>query len=69
MLANAFGQYIGYFNAESLAYTSSKDTKDEAAKMRWSLLLRFSRILLSNEINMKKKLNGNDIKKSLKCVP
>lgn len=63
MLANAFGQYIGYFNAESLAYTSSKDTKDEAAKMRWSLLLRFSRILLSNEINMKKKLNGNDIKK------
>jgi hypothetical protein len=63
MLALAFGQYIGYFNAESLAYTSSKDTKDEAAKMRWSLLLRFSRILLSNEVNMKKKLNGNDIKK------
>lgn len=63
MLQNAFGGYIGNFNAESLAYTSSMDTKDEAAKMRWALLVRFCRILLSNEINMKKKLNANDIKK------
>lgn len=63
MLSTAFGGYIGHFNAESLAYTSSMDTKDEAAKMRWALLVRFCRILLSNEINMKKKLNANDIKK------
>jgi phage/plasmid-associated DNA primase len=63
MLSIAFGGYVGHFNAESLAYTSSMDTKDEAAKMRWALLERWSRILLSNEINMKKKLNANDIKK------
>ncbi len=63
MLTNAFGGYIGHFNAESFAFTSSKDTKDEAAQMRWALLVRFSRILLSNEINMKKSLSGNCIKK------
>jgi phage/plasmid-associated DNA primase len=63
MLQIAFGGYVGNFNAESLAYTSAMDTKDEAAKMRWALLVRFCRILLSNEINMKKKLNANDIKK------
>lgn len=63
MLQVAFGGYIGNFNAESLAYTSSMDTKDEAAKMRWALLERFCRILLSNEVNMKKKMNANDIKK------
>lgn len=63
MLEIAFGGYIGNFNAESLAYTSSNDTKDEAAKMRWSLLVRYCRILLSNEVNMKKKLDGNAIKK------
>src|SRR5690606_23238353 len=31
--------------------------------MRWSLLVRYCRILLSNEVNMKKKLDGNAIKK------
>lgn len=63
MLGNAFGGYVGYFNAESFAYTSSKDTKDEAAKMRWALLLKSARILLSNEVNMKRSLDGNCIKK------
>jgi phage/plasmid-associated DNA primase len=63
MLSTAFGNYIGHFNAESLAYSSGIDSKDEGAKMRWSLLVRFSRILLSNEINMNKKMDGNAIKK------
>jgi len=63
MLQYAFGEYVGNFNAESLAYTSNMDSKDEAQKNRWALLSRFCRILLSNEMNMKKKLNGNDIKK------
>ena len=63
MLQNEVWRLYGNFNAESLAYTSAMDTKDEAAKMRWALLVRFCRILLSNEINMKKKLNANDIKK------
>lgn len=61
ILKNAFGTYIGSFNGESLAYT--KTTADTAAQLRWSYLLRFSRILLSSEINMKKKLDGNAIKK------
>lgn len=63
MLINAFGKYIGSFNAESLAQTSANDTKDEAAKLRWALLLRFCRILVSNEINMKRNMCGNQIKK------
>jgi hypothetical protein len=63
MLESAFGQYVGIFNAETLAHTSSKDTKDEAAKLRWALLMRYCRILLSSEINMKKTLDGNTIKK------
>lgn len=63
MLQDAFGKYVGNFNAESLAYTSAIDTKDEGQKMRWALLVRFSRILLSNEVNMKKNLDGSAIKK------
>ncbi len=63
MLTIAFGDVIGDFNAESLAYSSNLDTKDEAAKLRWALLVRFSRILISNEINMKKSLDANAIKK------
>lgn len=63
MLEIAFGNYIGNFNGESFAHTSSKDSKDPAALLRWALLTRFCRILLSSEINMKKELDGNSIKK------
>lgn len=63
MLMNSFGDYIGTFNAESLAEKSSNDTKDEAASMRWAYLLRHCRIILSSEVCMKRKLNGNCIKK------
>ncbi len=63
MLHSAFGSYIGNFNAESLAYSSNMDSKDEAQKNRWALLKRWCRILLSNEVNMSKELNANDIKK------
>lgn len=64
MLEFAFGDYIGSFNAESLACVSGNDTRDEAAKMRWALQLQHCRILLSNEVNMNKKLDGNAIKKN-----
>lgn len=63
MLTRAFGGYIGHFNAESLACVSGNDTRDEAAKMRWALLSRFCRILLSSEVKMDRPLDGNALKK------
>jgi len=62
MLQNAFGQYVGTFNAESLAY-KKRDSRDEGQKNRWGLLLRFTRILMSNEVKMNESLDGNAIKK------
>lgn len=58
---NACSGYAASFSGECLAYTRS--TADEAAKNRWLLLLRYKRILLSNEINMDVCLNANSIKK------
>jgi len=63
MLKTAFGKYVGSFNAESLAYSSTNDNKDEGQKNRWAYLVRNKRILLSNEANMKKESDGNAIKK------
>ena len=42
------GDYAGVFNAENLAYRQS--SSDEGAQLRWALLLRFKRIIMSNEI-------------------
>ena len=42
------GDYAGVFNAENMAYRQS--SADEAAQLRWALLLRFKRIIMSNEI-------------------
>jgi hypothetical protein len=55
------GDYVGSFNAENLAFRNS--SSDEAANMRWAMLLRFKRIIFSNEIKNTACLNGNDIKK------
>lgn len=55
------GDYVGSFNAENLAYRNS--SSDEAANMRWAMLLRFKRLIFSNEIKNTVCLNGNDIKK------
>lgn len=57
----ACGQYVGSFNAENLAYRNSGD--DEAKSMRWALLLRYRRLIFSNEMKTKTILNGNMIKK------
>ena len=62
MLQNAFGQYVATFNAESLAY-KKRDSRDEGQKNRWGLLLRFTRILMSNEVKMNEPIDGNAIKK------
>ncbi len=63
MFRTCFGDFIQPFNAENLAYNEKAGTSDEAQKNRWAYLIRFSRIIFSNEINMKKIINGNDIKK------
>ena len=55
------GDYIGSFNAESLAYT--KSSNDEAQKLRWALLVATKRIIISNEMNSRVELNGNLLKK------
>ena len=63
IFSNVFGTYVQPFNAENLAYRENTQGQDEAAKNRWMYLLRYARIIFSNEVNMKKTLNGNDIKK------
>ena len=59
---SSFGGLIGTFNAENISYKDNNNS-DEAASMRWVLLLRHSRIIFSNEIKADVKLNGNFIKK------
>lgn len=63
MFIHCFGGFIKSFNAENLAHTGKFDNNDEAAKNRWAYLVRFGRILFSNEIKMNYSLNGNSIKK------
>jgi phage/plasmid-associated DNA primase len=58
---SALGDYAGSFNAENLAYRNS--SQDEAQIMRWALLLRYKRIVFSNEMKSTVELNGNMIKK------
>jgi phage/plasmid-associated DNA primase len=60
-MSASFGDYIGNFNGECLAFTSS--TADEASKMRWAKLISKTRLLFSSELNMRQKLNGNLMKK------
>jgi phage/plasmid-associated DNA primase len=55
------GQYIGSYNAENLSMSMS--SSDEAQKMRWALLLKDKRIILSNEVATNTALNGIIIKK------
>jgi phage/plasmid-associated DNA primase len=60
-LKKSLGGYYGDFNAENLVYT--KNSADEAAKMRWALLLRYKRIIISNEMKTNTTINGNMLKK------
>jgi len=60
-LGFACGDYVGNFNAESLAI--SKSTADEAQQMRWAMLLQHKRIIFSNELKLNTELNANAIKK------
>jgi len=55
------GDYVGSFNAKNLAYRYTSN--DEAQIMRWAMLLRFKRIVFSNEMKSTVELNGLMIKK------
>lgn len=60
-LSVAFCGYVGTFNAECL---SNKNLSgDEAQQTRWAYLLRYVRLLFSNEVKMSITLNGASIKK------
>ena len=60
-MMNSCGDYVGSFNAENMAYKET--SQDEAQIMRWCLLLRYKRIIFSNEMKSNIELNGNFIKK------
>lgn len=62
MLKKCFGTFVGNFNAGNLSAESKNDTRDEGRKNGWAVEKRFTRILLSNELKMKKSLDGNSIK-------
>ena len=57
----SMGQYCGVFTGENLAFNNVNN--DEAQKMRWAMLLRNKRLIISNELSTKKMLDGNLIKK------
>jgi hypothetical protein len=57
----SMGQYCGVFTGENLAFNNVNN--DEAQKMRWAMLLRNKRLIISNELSTTKMLDGNLIKK------
>tara|TARA_R110000782_G_scaffold170839_3_gene262575 strand:+ start:25 stop:1182 length:1158 start_codon:yes stop_codon:yes gene_type:complete len=59
-IKSSIGGYYGGFNAVNIAYTKSDD---EASKLRWLLLLKSKRIIISNEIQMGIEIDGNSLKK------
>lgn len=61
-ILTACGKYAGSFNAENLAMRNNSDG-DEAKAMRWMLLLRHTRLILSCELKTNTVLNGNMVKK------
>ena len=56
---NSFGDYISTFNAENLSLRDNNNSQDEAAQMRWSLLLRFKRVIFLNELKNNVNIIGN----------
>ena len=57
----ALGDYVGSFNAGNLVHRNT--SQEEAQIMRWALLLRFKRIIFSNELKSDAVLDGTQIKK------
>jgi len=62
LLQNAFGVYVGTFNANT--FISKKvETADEEKNLMWACCARNKRLLISNEVNENVILNGALIKK------
>lgn len=57
----SLGDYFGTFNAENLAV--SKSSNDEAQRMRWVMLLKNKRIIVSNELKPSSELDETMVKK------
>ena len=53
--------YCGIFTGENLTHNNVNN--DEAQKMRWAMLLRNKRLIISNELSIKKNLDDVIIKK------
>ena len=58
---NTFGDYIGNFNGENLCIKNTSG--DEAQLLRWAYLLRYKRIIFSNEMKTECTLSCNMMKK------
>ena len=58
---SVFGDYVENFNGDNLCIKNS--TSDEAQLMRWAYLLRYRRVIFSNEMKTESILSGNMIKK------
>ena len=56
------GDMVRTFDAENFRHRGA-DGGDEAQKMRWALLHRHKRVIISNECDAKAQLNGNMIKR------
>jgi len=59
---NACGGYFGAFNGSNIKYKAIANN-DDAQALRWLLLLRWKRIIVSSELPMGFPIDGNMIKK------
>lgn len=59
-LQAAFSLFVGIFNADGLKVS---DCNDDSARNRWALKLRFTRIIISNEISMHINIDVNYLKR------
>jgi phage/plasmid-associated DNA primase len=59
---SSLGEYVGAFNAETMAH--NKSTNDEAQQMRWVMLSKNKRLIISNEVKIHLQFSGNVIKKN-----
>ena len=62
LLQNAFGIYVGTFNANTFI-TKPNKTDDEDKNLMWAACLRMCRLIISNEVNENARLCGALIKK------
>ena len=62
-ISKSLGTYSKTFNAENLSYSEKNKSKDKAQGLRWAMLLRANRLIVSNEMETGVQLDANDMKK------